>query len=57
LDLESAVAGFERRFLTTDCTDFHGLDAEYSEFAENETLHRLGEELGFITHSKSVYSV
>jgi len=45
--LESAVAGFVRRFLTTDYTDFHGLYAEQSEFAENETLHLLGEELGF----------
>jgi len=28
-------------------TDFHGLHAEYSELAENEAFHRMGEELGF----------
>lgn len=48
--LESALARFERRFLTTDCrhvvTDFHEFYAESSEFAGNRTLHLLDEEIG-----------
>jgi hypothetical protein len=41
--LESAVAGFEQRFLTTDLTDFNGFYGGNMDWFRPNSFHRMGE--------------